>query len=71
MYGETALPGSLTALFYDIFFNLSISTDSDFPDDFRTRISDIIYIFHFSNVGTPVYTENQTKWRRLQEMTFR
>ena len=39
MYGETALPGSIPALFHDIFFNLSISTDSDFPD-FRTRISE-------------------------------
>ena len=27
MYTETALPGSLPALFHDIFFNLSISTD--------------------------------------------
>ena len=27
LYGETALPGSLPALFHDIFFNLSISTD--------------------------------------------
>ena len=42
LYGETALPGSLPALFHDIFFNLSISTDSDLPD-FRTRISEIAF----------------------------
>ena len=62
MYGETTLPGSLLALFHDIFFNLSISTDKletrGYNPDFRD------YIFHFSVVGTPVYTENQTKWRR-------
>ena len=60
MYGETALPGSLPALFHDIFFNLSISTDK-----LETRYNPYFrdYIFHFSVVGTPVYTENQTKWR--------
>ena len=58
MYGETALPGSLPALFHDIFFNLSISTDSDFPD-FRTQISEII-IFIFQLLG-PLCTQRILK----------
>ena len=51
MYGETALPGSLPALFHDIyiFFNLSISADSDFPD-FRD------YFFIFQLLG-PLRTQ--------------
>ena len=59
MYGETALPGSLSALYHDIFFNLSISTDK-----LETRLQPGFQRLHSSVVGTPVYTENQTKWRR-------
>ena len=43
MYGETALPGSLPALFHDIFFNLPISTDK-----LETRLEPGFQRLHFS-----------------------
>ena len=56
LHGETALPGSLPAIFHDVssiylFLQIRISRISE--PGFRD------YIFHISVVGTPVYTENQ------------
>ena len=61
MYGETALQGSLPALFHDI-LQFMISRIFGFPGFQNPDFGD--YIFHFSVVGTPVYTENIKKRRQ-------
>ena len=55
---RTALLGSLPALFHEIFFNLSISTDK-----LDTRLQPGFQRLHFPFFSCrDPYTENQTKW---------